>query len=52
MKCDLCKGPLGTGRVLCDSCGEAIRRLVRITTGPSKENAESARAMAAHGMAA
>jgi len=50
MKCDLCKGNLGASSVLCDSCAEAIRRLVRINHAPPKE--EKGRAAAAQGVAA
>ena len=31
MKCELCKCNLNFSQILCDSCAEAIRRLVRIT---------------------
>ena len=47
MKCDLCKGNLGMSNVLCDSCAEAIRRLVRINHAPLQE--EKGRAVAAQG---
>jgi hypothetical protein len=45
MKCDLCKGNVGGSSVLCDSCTEAIRRLVRINrTPPIEEEKGRARA--------
>jgi hypothetical protein len=34
MRCELCRRDVDPPRTLCDTCAEAIRRLMRITAGP------------------
>ena len=50
MKCDLCKGRVIAETLLCDSCAEAILRLVRIAKPSS--NQAPARGVASLRMAA
>ena len=52
MRCDLCKGHVDVGKMLCDSCAEAIRRLVRITKVSLNEPEGPKRVLVAQGVAA
>jgi len=39
MKCELCKRDLNFSRTLCDTCADAIRRLLRLTNDPPEGEA-------------